>query len=185
MKEELRQEIIDEHKASLADAREKFEVALRDRAAYLGDGGDLYSSWIPKKVKTLKTAIQFLIGSCLIFILVAKGILEIAQTFHVIDNFNGFEISLFRGEELFNHILGISPFKYIASALAISAGVELSYMLFTDGPDETIEPLMLAIASAAFYTISNTPENSWAMLGYAISLLVLMVCLRLYKRWHL
>ncbi|WP_434528254.1 hypothetical protein [Vibrio sp. K4] len=187
IREELREEILLEHQSSLAEAREKFQTALDDKSKYF-DGNekfDLYRTCIPDKVKLLKTGVQFLIGFFLIFTLTTKGILEIAQTFNLLDNLYFQENAWFKSEELYQHILNIKSFVYIGNALAISAGIELSYMLFTDGPDETIEPLMLAIAAAAFYTISESPENSWAMLGYAFSLLVLMVCLKLYKRWKL
>ncbi|ENM2846980.1 hypothetical protein ACPFUP_003603 [Vibrio cholerae] len=187
IKNELRNEILLEHQKSLADAREKFQTALNDKSKYFEDAKevDLYRTCIPEKMKILKTGVQFLIGFSLIFILTTKGFLEIAQTFNLLDNLYLPDNALFKSEELYQHILHIKSFIYIGNALAISAGIELSYMLFTDGPDETIEPLMLAIAAAAFYTISESPENSWAMLGYAVSLLVLMICLKLYKRWKL
>ena len=187
IKEELRQEIIAEYQSSLADAREKFQLALDDRKDFLEPVGgfDLYETRIPKCMKVFKTGIQFLIGFFLIVVLVSKGLLEVTETFNLLDNLHFVDNRFFTAYGLYKHILGIKSFVYIGNALAVSAGIELSYMLFTDGPDETIEPLMLAIAAAAFYTISESPGNSWAMLGYAISLLVLMVCLKLYKRWKL
>jgi hypothetical protein len=37
----------------------------------------------------------------------------------------------------------------------VSAGIELAYMLFTPGPDEAVEPLILGLASAALLTASK------------------------------
>ncbi|MEC6823973.1 hypothetical protein VXS02_11080 [Photobacterium piscicola] len=182
IKKELRDEILKEHRSALVEARSMFQLALDDKNKYFdgNDGNDvdvfLYRSCIPKIIKAIKTAIQFCIGFCLIFILTIKGVLEIVQTFNLLNT----PVS-----EMCKNILDIKTFIYISNALAISAGIELSYMLFTDGPDEAIEPLMLAIAAAAFYTVSESPENSGAMFGYAVSILVLMVCLKLYKRWKL
>ncbi|HDX8400184.1 TPA: hypothetical protein RQN00_000250 [Aeromonas dhakensis] len=187
IKEELREEIRKEYRDSLADAREKFQLAIDDKINYFDEKEkpDLYKTCIPNIIKTMKTAIQFTIGLSLIFTLTAKGTLEIAQTFNLLDNLYFDDNMFFKAQDLYQHILNIKSFIYIGNALAISSGIELSYMLFTDGPDETIEPLMLAIAAAAFYTISESPENSWAMFGYAVSLLVMIVCLKLYKRWRL
>ena len=75
-------------------------------------------------------------------------------------------------ERLGYHLLHIHTFVCIASALAISADVDLGYMPFTvvrtGGPDEALQPLMLCISSAAFYIISNNPQGSW-MVGIYVA----------------
>ena len=73
----------------------------------------------------------------------------------------------------------------MANVLAISAGIELAYMLFTDGPDEAIEPPILGITSAAFFTLANDAKGSWVLGVYALSILVLMYCMKKYKDWGL
>ncbi|HIF9056290.1 TPA: hypothetical protein ACX6SN_004106 [Photobacterium damselae] len=187
IKKEIREEILLEHQKSLTEAREMFQTALDDKSKYFECNKKLdpYRTCIPDKVKCLKTLVQFSIGIILIVILTMKGFLEIAQTLNVLDKLYFPDNAWLQSGEVYQRLLDIKSFIYIGNALAISAGIELSYMLFTDGPDETIQPLMLAIAASAFYTISESPRNSWAMLGYAFSLLVLMVCLKLYKRWDL
>ena len=43
--------------------------------------------------------------------------------------------------------------------LIYSAGVELAYMLFTPGPDEAIEPVLLGLASSVLIIISDETVN--------------------------
>lgn len=43
----------------------------------------------------------------------------------------------------------------IASALAVAAAIELAYTLFTPGPDEALEPLMLGLSSGILFLISE------------------------------
>ncbi len=59
-------------------------------------------------------------------------------------------------------ILEAPPLEIVAAGLALSAGVELCYMLYTPGPDEAIEPLILGLSSSALLIISRTgAEFSW------------------------
>jgi hypothetical protein len=43
----------------------------------------------------------------------------------------------------------------IAGALAVAAGVELAYTLYTPGPDEALDPLMLGLSSAILLLITR------------------------------
>jgi hypothetical protein len=138
---------------------------------------DPYESKFPDVVKIIKVYLQFLIGFILITILTFKGLCEVLETLSLLGSFEN--------SSIVKHILGIGTFSYIANALAISAGIELGHMLFTNGPDEAIEPLMLGITSAAFYTLSANSGGSWVLGIYAISILVLMFCLKKYKDWNL
>lgn len=59
-----------------------------------------------------------------------------------------------------NHIPNDLPdagttLKIIAGGLAIAAAAELAYTLFTKGPDEAVDPLMLGVASALMYQLAN------------------------------
>jgi hypothetical protein len=62
----------------------------------------------------------------------------------------------------------------IAAALAIAAAVELAYTLFTQGPDEAIDPLMLGLASALALQLAKakdlTPNQGLATLAYTAGL---------------
>ena len=135
-----------------------------------------YESDIVDHVKRIKSIIQFLIGISLIIILTLKGTVELFETIGIVK---------FLKNEFTDHLLAINTFSYVAKALAISAGIELGYMLFTDGPDEAIEPLMLGVTSAAFFTLAEDAKGSWVLGIYAISILILMYCLKKYKDWKL
>lgn len=141
------------------------------------DFRDPYKGCIPKHINLVKIYLQFMIGVLLICILTFKGLCEFLETINLLDYSKSYSIV--------QHVLDISTFSYIANALAISAGIELGHMLFTNGPDEAIEPLMLGVTSAAFYTLSANSGGSWVLGIYATSILVLMYCLKKYKDWNL
>ncbi|WP_145734111.1 hypothetical protein [Nitrospirillum pindoramense] len=143
----------------------------------------LYRGKIPKIAEKIKIFSQFSIGFSLMAVMLLKGFIEILQTFEMIPpplSNNGCFI-----ERVYSHFTGIHTFKYIAAALAISAGFDLGYMLFTDGPDEALTPLLLCISSAAIYNISASPEKNWEVGIYVISIFVLICCMHLYKKWGL
>ncbi|MEZ8107381.1 hypothetical protein [Vibrio cortegadensis] len=127
-------------------------------------------------VGRLKTYIQFIIGGLLILILVLKGSFELIDTFVDAEKWE---------YPIYSHFLLIDTFTYIGSALAISAGIDLGYMLFTKGPDEALEPLLLGITSAAFFTLAQNPSGSWVIILYTLSILILLFCMKKYKEWEL
>ena len=45
-------------------------------------------------------------------------------------------------------IAQLNPLDIIAYGLFFSTGIDLAYMLFTPGPDETLEPVMTGLAAA-------------------------------------
>ena len=65
--------------------------------------------------------------------------------------------------------------EIVGEGLALSAGIELIYMLFTDGLDETVDPLIIGTASAILILLSrnDVAENSTSILALAIVLAVL------------
>ena len=72
-----------------------------------------------------------------------------------------------------NNVLDI-----IGEGLAVSAGVELIYMLFTDGPDEAVQPLIYGVASIILIILSqrNTilqNDVAFSVLAYASVLALL------------
>lgn len=48
----------------------------------------------------------------------------------------------------------------VASALAVAAAIELAYTLFTPGPDETLEPLMLGLSSGILFLITENGDKN-------------------------
>jgi hypothetical protein len=69
-------------------------------------------------------------------------------------------------------------FGVIGIGLAVAAGIELAYTLFTSGPDEALDPLLLALSAALILQLGKQEEFSWtaalALLLYAVPLVVLL-----------
>lgn len=53
--------------------------------------------------------------------------------------------------------------KVVASALAVAAAIELAYTLFTPGPDETLEPLMLGLSSGILFLITENGDKNLSL----------------------
>lgn len=118
----------------------------------------------------------------LIATLTLKGIAELMQTLqipHIWDK------DTLAHSTFMAHLLSIRTFQYIGKALGISAGIDLGYMLFTEGPDEALTPLLLGVSSAAFLTISEHPDNNWTVGIYVLCILILMFCMKKYHDWNL
>jgi hypothetical protein len=67
-----------------------------------------------------------------------------------------------------------SLFEIVGHGLAFAAVVELGYTLFTPGADETLDPLMLAIAALLLIRIGQIGKLDWRD---AISVLLYVICL--------
>lgn len=52
-------------------------------------------------------------------------------------------------------------FEAIALGLAVAAAVELAYTLFTPGPDEALDPLMLALSAALILQLGKVEDFHW------------------------
>ena len=57
----------------------------------------------------------------------------------------------------------------IAASLAVAASLELAYTLFTPGPDEAIDPLMLGISAVFLFLVSSLDNFTW-MAGIGVVL---------------
>ena len=68
-------------------------------------------------------------------------------------------------------IINTPTLTIVSWGLALSAGIELSYMLFTPGPDEAVEPLILGFASAILLLISENDKIENASWEYALLIL--------------
>jgi hypothetical protein len=53
-------------------------------------------------------------------------------------------------------------FHIVAGGLAVVAAIELAYTLFTPGPDEVIDPLLLGLSSALLFQISKMKSFDWS-----------------------
>jgi hypothetical protein len=52
-------------------------------------------------------------------------------------------------------------FKVIADALAAATVIQLAYTLFTPGPDEALDPVLLAIATALLFQLGTVDHFRW------------------------
>ncbi|RTF26417.1 hypothetical protein D9B84_01935 [Serratia marcescens] len=135
---------------------------------YNGDANELDAA-----AKRLQMLVQKLIFASLTIVLALKGGFEFLQTIHWVDVRVNYQY-LMGPRTFIEHILAINTLQYVAKALAVSCGVQLAYMLVTDGPDEAVEPLMLGIASAILLILSSTSEWDFNH-AVAIFLLVLTI----------
>ena len=103
---------------------------------------DLYKKWGPRAEKA-KIFLQFIVGLCLVALLVAKVIALVAIAAGRLHDGPFAELAQMKTLEL------------VAFALEYSAGLELAYTLFTEGPDEAVEPVIMAFAAAMLLGISK------------------------------
>lgn len=125
----------------------------------------LYKKFEPK-AEMFKIAAQMVVGCLIVLSLAAKTLFYFFETS---DNCGGETSNIWFkiGELLHSH-----PLEIVAFWLAISAGLELAYMLFTDGPDEAVEPLILGLTSAALLVVSGASieKVSWGLAATMLSL---------------
>jgi hypothetical protein len=94
-----------------------------------------YGNW----AKSAKIYSQFIIGSGLIILLAVKLFCSV------------FRLSC----HLVQPLVALNTLQLVANALEYSAGVELAYTLFTEGPDEAVEPVIMGLAAAMLLVISK------------------------------
>lgn len=63
--------------------------------------------------------------------------------------------------------------KMVSLGLGAATGIELAYMLFTDGPDEAVDPLIMGIASFVLAQLSDT--NFEIQKGIGIFFIVILI----------
>ncbi|WFW59116.1 hypothetical protein NFJ76_15190 [Citrobacter freundii] len=102
-----------------------------------------------------------------------KGCFELLQTWGVLSQ-SPEEIKNL--PQLINFTLKFKTLMYVAAALALSCGIQLAYMLVTEGPDEAVEPIMLGIASTILLVLSSSDAGAWDLNKF-LAILVLVICL--------
>ncbi|MGC0825051.1 hypothetical protein ACT2VT_003258 [Pantoea agglomerans] len=139
----------------------------------------------------LQAHAQKIIFICLSLLLIAKGLVEVLDTLNVfekvrvshmvyywtVDNFKLGEVRWYEYVDkwsLVTHIRHIKTLTYVANALAISCGLQLAYMLITEGPDEAIEPIMLGVASVILLILSTIEPSQWSIYN-SISIIILIL----------
>jgi hypothetical protein len=71
-----------------------------------------------------------------------------------------------------------NPLEIVGKGLMVSAAIELAYMLFTDGPDEALNPLILGLSSAALITASREA------LSFPEAAVIAVTCLAIAILFH-
>lgn len=132
---------------------------------------------ILKKISDSANNFQFrlqkLIFLGLIVVLCVKGFFEILQS---LGFYSQDPAELRNSNSYVAYLLEIKTLVYVASALAVSCGIQLAYMLITDGPDEAVEPLMLGIASTILLILSDSNAQHWSS-DRSFAVVMLVICI--------
>jgi hypothetical protein len=146
---------------------------------------------IASSAEHLQAHAQKIIFVCLSLLLITKGAVEILDTLNMFEKVkvthviyywtvNNFKLGELNWSEyvdkwsLVTHIRHIKTLTYVANALAISCGLQLAYMLITEGPDEAIEPIMLGVASVILLILSTVEPSQWNI-NNSISIIMLIL----------
>lgn len=132
---------------------------------------------IEKKVETIKTVLQYGVGVYIFFFVTLKAWV-----------FIGFPIPDVARIQIVSYVLSQSILALVSQSMMVSAAIELAYMLFTPGPDEAVDPLILGIAGTALLVMSDkNAAASDSMLFDAIAVLLFAMALALlfYLRFML
>jgi hypothetical protein len=179
----------DSHEAILNAVKLEYEKKIADLQKrstplldVLGQEDDkkkpLYNG-IEKRAEGVKIAIQMAIGIGLFASLIFKLFIFLfpIHAKHLPIHLSG----LLRVAKVIsdNDVLAL-----VGYGLAISAGIELIYMLFTPGLDEAVDPLIIGTASGILILLSRSDvsENSMSILVLAIVLAILFTIKRIFFR---
>jgi hypothetical protein len=141
-----------QNEADLEDARAIVESCVGATAPW----ADHLYAWIAPKARLLKAVVQMLIGA---FAVVDLGTQMWSKHIWWRPGFPSAKDSL----------------ELIGAALAAATVVELAYTLFTDGPDEVLDPLMLGITTFMIIELGMTTTHiTW---GTGVGLLLSTIAL--------
>jgi hypothetical protein len=128
----------------------------------------------------LKILVQFLLG-VMIFCLLVLRILHLAGVFKNSPiQIGGFAFS----KEISQFAFETKVLDIVGRALALSAGVELGYMLFTPGPDEAVQPVIVGLAATILLLISGISDITWQSgLGILLLVVTLAVLFAVNKKY--
>ncbi len=132
------------------------------------DPSDHVYGWIAPKARIVKSVLQMSIGAWAVFWLL--GYFWNSRRHLTCPSGSTFCYPI----PLASHV-----FALIADALAAAAVVELAYTLFTPGPDEALDPLMLGLSAALLFLLSKLQNfhtgEAVAALLYATTLGILFL----------
>jgi hypothetical protein len=118
-----------------------------------------YQSAAPK-ARYAKAIGQMIVGATTAFVVVVTLVLNSLQK----DTASVIESQIF-------YVIGIG--------LAVAAAFELAYTLFTDGPDEAIDPITLGLAAAVILQLAKTSSNASNLLTWQAGLATVLFVLAL------
>jgi hypothetical protein len=106
---------------------------------------ELYGKWKPR-AKSIK-----IIGQMIVAALTIVGVTAVAifDAFHFSDSSGSLQK------------LTADVFAITAAGLAVAAAFELAYTLYTPGPDEALNPLLLGTSSAFLFLASKDDRLDW------------------------
>jgi hypothetical protein len=138
--------------APIADTSGNGDAMRPDRPLKPGEEGYLYAALSPR-AHEVKSALQMLIGVGTVAALTIHFALDLGH----LDPLRAVTKTLLGG---------------IGVGLSASAVVELAYTLFTPGPDEALNPLMLGVAAALLFVLGGVDRDTLTV-GTAAALLLL------------
>jgi len=139
---------------------------MSEEKVTIEDEHPLYGRW-QSFALTVKIRLQMFIGLLIILAILLKMIFLLFE----------FQPETY---DIFVAIYDLNALEIVSYGLGISAALELAYMLFTPGPDEAIQPLILGIASTLLLIVakigpSPAEGGTAATWGLALIFAVLIV----------
>ncbi|AVF95472.1 hypothetical protein HJ171_23700 [Vibrio parahaemolyticus] len=129
--------------------------------------------WAKPKVEVLRVLLQFVVGLFIFYTIFLK-----------VFQFAGLQ---FECLPLATKLYGKAFLEIIGGSLLVSSAIELGYMLFTPGPDEAIDPLILSITASALIALSKDEaklfDSAYLMDAAIIILFSISLTLLFYLRW--
>ncbi|CAK1850007.1 MULTISPECIES: hypothetical protein [Vibrio] len=129
--------------------------------------------WAKPKVEVLRVLLQFVVGLFIFYTIFLK-----------VFQFAGFQFEIL---PLATKLYGKAFLEIIGGSLLVSSAIELGYMLFTPGPDEAIDPLILSITASALIALSKDEatlfDSAYLMDAAIIILFSISLTLLFYLRW--
>ena len=146
----------------------------KNQSVYSKDNTNEQKNWLYSAsepvANDIKVALQFLVALVIVGVIIVKISLSIAGVEYNDDMF------YVNDPKLIIYLANNNLLLLVGQALAVSASIELAYMLFTPGPDEAIDPVILGIAAAALVALSeNNPhwEDAILVLSFSVGLYIL------------
>ena len=115
-------------------------------------------AWVVRCAKALKYLAQIVVGAAIFGVLVRHAIVEFRE--------------IYTGDAS-NAISLAYTFKVLSYGLGISAGIEMAYMLFTEGPDEAVEPIILGLSAIMLYALAVFDLEKTNLVHFSILLISL------------